>query len=70
VRGEKAVVAGIKGRVQNLLDSRNVDFGIFNVGMIAVLQDRSAREQQKKSNIFQADAGRICNRRGVNAGLL
>jgi hypothetical protein len=45
MRSEKTVVNRIELRIQQLLDSRNVDFCIFYERMIAVHQDCPGTQQ-------------------------
>jgi len=49
---EKALVYRVECGVQQLLDSRNVDFGVFYEGMIAVDENGSRAEQQEHDDLL------------------
>ena len=51
MRCEESGVLGIKRRVQSLLDARNINFSVLNVGMIAMHQNGSAGEEQENEKL-------------------
>jgi hypothetical protein len=59
---EKLGVMGIQCRIQSSLDARNVDFSIFNVGMIAVQKNRGRGEEQQNGDFDETRA--CCPTRG------
>lgn len=57
VRGKKAWVVRIEGRVHGLLDARDVYFPVFDVGVVTVDEDACGGEKEKDSDLFGARSG-------------
>ncbi len=55
VRSEKLRVVGIERGMQNLLDRRNVDGGVFHAGMIAVNQDGGGGQEYQQQQLPKAE---------------
>jgi hypothetical protein len=51
MRQEESSVDRVESGIQSLFDSRDVDLGVFDVGVKAMNADGASAEKQKKSNL-------------------